>query len=206
MVESDAIGEGTRVWAFAHVCAGARVGSRCNIGEGVYLESGVVVGDDVTIKNGVAIYEGVVLEDEVFVGPHAVFTNDPRPRSGKYKHTREDFLPTRIRRGAAIGANATVVCGNTVGAWAMVAAGAVVTSDVPDHAIVAGVPARPSGFACECGEVLDGRLECRCGLAYRESRKGLEKISRASRARRRSQATGRSRPSRGRPRSRSRRR
>jgi len=173
LVESREIGAGTRIWAFAHVCAGAKVGTRCNIGEGVYLESGVVVGDDVTIKNGVALYEGVVVEDEVFLGPHAVFTNDPRPRSGRYKRTRESFLPTRIGRGAAIGANATVVCGYTVGRWAMVAAGAVVAADVPDHAVVVGVPARPAGFVCECGETLDERRHCACGLRYRAKGAGL---------------------------------
>jgi UDP-2-acetamido-3-amino-2,3-dideoxy-glucuronate N-acetyltransferase len=176
LVESDEIGAGTRIWAFAHVCKGAAVGSRCNIGEGSYIEGGVIVGDDVTIKNGVALYEGVVVEDEAFLGPHAVFTNDPRPRSGRYKRTRESFLPTRIGRGASIGANATIVCGHTVGAWAMVAAGAVVADDVPDHALVAGVPARAAGFVCECGEVLGGgSLACPCGLRYAQSGPGLRR-------------------------------
>jgi len=175
LVESGEIGADTRIWAFAHVCKGARVGRRCNIGEGVYLESGVVVGDDVTIKNGVAIYEGVVIEDEAFLGPHAVFTNDARPRSGKYKRTRESFLPTRIEHGASIGANATVICGHSVGRWAMVAAGAVVADDVPSHAMVVGVPARPAGFVCECGELLDSGLRCRCGLAYAADGPGLRR-------------------------------
>ena len=175
LVESGDVGAGTRIWAHAHVCRGARVGRRCNIGEGVYLESGVIVGNDVTIKNGVAVYEGVIVEDEAFLGPHAVFTNDPRPRSGRYKRTRESFLPTRIGRGASIGANATVVCGHSVGAWAMVAAGAVVTDDVPDHAMVAGVPARPTGSVCECGDILDARLRCACGLVYVAAGAGLRR-------------------------------
>jgi len=175
LVESDDIGAGTRVWAFAHVCAGARVGRQCNIGEGVYVEHGVVLGDDVTVKNGVALYEGVTVEDEAFLGPHAVFTNDIRPRSGRHKRGRESFLPTRIGRGASVGANATVVCGHTIGPWAMVAAGAVVARDVPAHAIVAGVPARPAGFVCECGAALSG-LGCRaCGLAYRRDGGGLRR-------------------------------
>src|SRR5262245_64057476 len=129
MVESQDIGDGTRIWAFAHVMRGARVGQRCNLGEGVFVESGVTIGDDVTIKNGVAVYDGVTIEDEAFLGPHCVFTNDLRPRSGRYRHPGA-LLATRIGRGATVGANATIVCGHTVGTYAMVAAGAVVTRDV----------------------------------------------------------------------------
>jgi len=175
LVESEEIGAGTRIWAFSHVCAGARVGRRCNIGEGVYVESGVVLGDDVTVKNGVALYEGVTVDDEAFLGPHAVFTNDARPRSGRHKRARETFLPTRIGQGATVGANATVVCGHAIGPWAMIAAGAVVTRDVPAHAVVSGVPARPAGFVCECGEILSG-LRCPgCGLGYRREGDGLRR-------------------------------
>jgi acetyltransferase-like isoleucine patch superfamily enzyme len=175
LVESDAIGAGTRIWAFAHVCPGARLGRRCNIGEGVYVENGVVLGDDVTVKNGVALYAGLVVEDEAFLGPHAVFTNDLRPRSGARKRPPETHLPSRICRGAAIGANATLVCGHTVGPWAMVAAGAVVTRDVPAHAVVAGVPARPAGFVCACGETLSGLRCSACGLEYRPDGGGLRR-------------------------------
>ena len=175
LVESREIGAGTRIWAFTHVCAGAKVGARCNVGEGVYLESGAIVGDDVTIKNGVALYEKIVVEDEAFLGPHAVFTNDPRPRSGRYKRTSESFLPTRIGRGASIGANATVLCGHSIGAWAMVGAGAVVTEDVPDHAMVVGVPARRAGFVCECGEILGAALRCVCGLSFQAEGPGLRR-------------------------------
>ena len=176
LVESSDVGPGTRVWAFSHVCAGARVGARCNIGEGVYLESGATIGNDVTIKNGVAVWDLVTIEDEAFLGPQAAFTNDPRPRSGRYKRTRERFLPTRVGRGASIGANATVVCGCSIGAWAMVGAGAVVTEDVPDHAIVLGVPARRAGFACECGEPLGETLRCACGLGFRREGEGLVRL------------------------------
>ena len=166
MVETDEIGEGTRVWAYAHVMRGARVGSGCNLGEGVFVESGVVVGNDVTVKNGVALYDRVVVEDEVFLGPNCVFTNDLRPRSGRFKRPVTSFLPTVIRRGATIGANATVVCGHEIGEYAMVAAGAVVTKDVGAYVLVAGVPARPIGFVCACGESLRSDLSCVCGRTY----------------------------------------
>jgi len=178
MVESDAIGSGTRVWAYAHVMKGARVGARCNLGEGVFVEGGVVIGDDVTIKNGVAVYDRVTIEDEAFIGPHAVFTNDLRPRSGRFKRGPEQFAPTRIGRGATIGANATVVCGHTVGAYAMVGAGSVVTRDVPPHALVLGVPARAAGFVCACGEQLPRSLRCGCGRRYRRQQDGLTEAPR----------------------------
>ncbi|HZJ30556.1 MAG TPA: acyltransferase [Vicinamibacterales bacterium] len=177
MVESDDIGEGTRVWAHAHVMQGARVGSGCNLGEGVFVESGVIVGDDVTVKNGVALYDKVVVEDEVFLGPHCVFTNDLRPRSGRFKRPATGFLPTVIRRGATIGANATVVCGHEIGEYAMVAAGAVVTKDVGAYVLVAGVPARPVGFVCGCGESLRNDLSCVCGLAYEAAGNGLRPVT-----------------------------
>ncbi len=178
IVETGAIGAETRVWAFAHVMPGARVGAGCNLGEGVFVEGGVRIGDRVTVKNGVAIYDGVTVEDDVFIGPHAVFTNDLRPRSGPFKRPPSTFLPTRIGRGATVGANATVVCGHDVGAGAMIAAGAVVTRDVPAHALVAGVPARPIGFVCACGETLPRTLRCRCGLRYRRDGAGLRAAGR----------------------------
>jgi UDP-2-acetamido-3-amino-2,3-dideoxy-glucuronate N-acetyltransferase len=173
VVESDAVGAGTRVWAFAHVMKGARIGAGCNLGEGVFVESGVVIGDEVTVKNGVALYDGVTVADEAFLGPHAVFTNDLRPRSGRFKRPPASFAPTRIGRGATVGANATVICGHQVGAYAMIAAGAVVTRDVPAYALVAGVPARRIGFVCACGERLPASLRCACGLGYRRAGPGL---------------------------------
>lgn len=177
LVESESVGVGTRVWAFTHILPGARVGKGCNIGEGVFIEGGVVVGDDVIIKNGVALYDGVIVEDEAFLGPHAVFTNDPRPRAGRFKRPIETWRPTTIRRGAAIGANATVVCGVEVAKYAMVAAGAVVTRDVPPYTLVVGAPARARGFVCACGERLPRTLACLCGLKYRESDEGLVPVS-----------------------------
>ena len=170
LVESESVGGGTRVWAFTHILPGARVGKGCNIGEGVFIEGRVVVGDDVIIKNGVALYDGVIVEDEAFLGPHAVFTNDPRPRAGRFKRPIETWRPTYIRRGAAIGANATVVCGVTIGQYAFVGAGTVVTRDVPDFALVMGNPARRSGWMCRCGIKLrtnGRRLACEtCGSRY----------------------------------------
>ena len=182
VVESTAIGKGTRIWAFAHVMKGARVGARCNLGEGVFVESGVLLGDDVTVKNGVALYDGVTVEDEAFLGPHAVFTNDLRPRSGRFKRPPSKFAATRIGRGATVGANATVVCGHDVGAYAMIAAGAVVTRDVPAHALVAGVPARRIGFVCACGETLPRTLRCACDRRYRRSGDGLVSVGTRGRA------------------------
>ena len=176
VVETDAIGPGTRIWANAHVMAGARVGRDCNLGEGVFVESGVTIGDEVTIKNGVALYAGVTIENEVFVGPHCVFTNDLRPRSGKHKRPPSTFLPTVIGHGATLGANATIVCGHTLGTYAMVAAGAVVTKDVPPYVLVAGVPARARGFVCACGETLPSTLQCACGLAYARAGGGLRPL------------------------------
>ncbi len=134
-----------------------------------------------TVKNGVALYDGVTVGDEAFLGPHAVFTNDLRPRSGRHKRPPAKFAPTRIGRGATVGANATVVCGHAVGAYAMVAAGAVVTKDVPPYVLVAGVPARAIGFVCACGETLPKRLRCACGLAYRRAGAGLAPTATAGR-------------------------
>jgi UDP-2-acetamido-3-amino-2,3-dideoxy-glucuronate N-acetyltransferase len=173
VVEDATIGAGTRIWAHAHVMAGARIGRGCNLGESVFVEGSVTIGNDVTIKNGVALYDGVTIEDDVFLGPHCVFTNDLWPRSGKYKRPASTFLPTHIGRGATLGANATMVCGHSLGAYAMVAAGAVVTKDVPPYVLVAGVPARPMGFVCACGEKLQATMRCSCGLAYEREGTGL---------------------------------
>lgn len=146
-----AIGPDTRIWHFCHVSAGARIGARCSLGQNVYVAPRVRIGDGVKIQNNVSVYEGVQIEDEVFLGPSMVFTNVRTPRAGVPRNSAEHYAITRVERGASIGANATVVCGVTIHAYAFVAAGAVVTHDVPPHAIVAGVPARRIGWACACG-------------------------------------------------------
>jgi acetyltransferase-like isoleucine patch superfamily enzyme/dTDP-4-dehydrorhamnose 3,5-epimerase-like enzyme len=143
IVETPHVGEGTRVWAFVHVMPGARIGRHCNICDQVFIEGDVVIGDEVTIKSGVQVWDGVRLEDGVFVGPNATFTNDPFPRSRKRP---EKLSQTVVRRGASIGANATILPGRTIGQFAMVGAGAVVMHDVPPHAIVVGNPAHIRGY------------------------------------------------------------
>jgi UDP-2-acetamido-3-amino-2,3-dideoxy-glucuronate N-acetyltransferase len=155
LCESDQVGARTRVWAFAHVLPGARVGADCNICDHAFIESGAVLGDRVTVKNAVLIWDGVTVEDEVFLGPNMVFTNDLRPRAA-FKKGPDELVATIVRRGATIGANATVVCGIEIGTQAFVAAGAVVVRDVPPHALVAGNPARRLGWVCTCGERLAG--------------------------------------------------
>lgn len=157
--ESVDVGQGTRLWAFSHVMAGARVGSDCNIGEHVFIENGATIGDRCTIKNGVAVWTAVSLENDVFVGPYAVFTNDLRPRAF-LKRPLSDFLPTRVGEGASIGANSTIVCGVTIGRFSLVAAGAIVTRDVPSHSLVAGNPARVMGRVCYCGSRLLAKDTC----------------------------------------------
>ena len=171
--ESDQVGQRTRVWAFAHVLAGAVVGSDCNLCDHTYVEAGAVIGDGVTVKNGVQVWYGVTLEDDVFVGPNATFTNDPRPRAA-IKKGEAELVPTLVRRGATIGANATVVCGTTIGEEAFVAAGAVVTTDVPAHGLVAGSPARLIGWVCTCGERLPDDWACPvCGRKFEPRDAGL---------------------------------
>ena len=157
LVETEDIGDGTRIWAFAHILSGASVGSQCNICDGVFIESHVRIGNGVTIKNGVYLWKGVTVEDYVFIGPNATFTNDRTPRSARAAtarrhHGNEDWLETTLlKSGCSIGANSTIVCGTTIGKFAIVAAGAVVTRDVEDYALVAGVPAHIVGFVCTCG-------------------------------------------------------
>jgi len=149
------IGEGTKIWHFSHVMGRARIGKHCSLGQNVFVGDNVVIGDHVKIQNNVSIYEGVTLEDYVFCGPSMVFTNIRTPRSAYPRNTSEHYQKTHVKRGGSIGANATIVCGVTIGAWAMVAAGAVVTKDVPDYALVAGVPARIVGWVSEAGLKLD---------------------------------------------------
>lgn len=165
--ESNDVGEGSRVWAFAHVLAGARIGRDCNICDGAFVEGGVTLGDNVTVKNNVLLFDGVTCENDVFIGPGVVFTNDLRPRAHR-KVGRDGFVPTLICDGATLGAGAVVVCGITVGHDAFVAAGAVITRDVPPHAFVAGNPGRLKGWVCRCGHRLDQDLNCpECGTRHR---------------------------------------
>ncbi len=147
------IGGDTKIWHFSHIQSGAVIGANCSLGQNVYISNNVIVGDHVKIQNNVSVYEGVTLEDYVFCGPSCVFTNDLTPRSRYPKNHK--YYATIVHHDATIGANATVVCGHTIGHHATVAAGAVVTSDVPAYALVAGVPAKRIGWMCECGQTLD---------------------------------------------------
>ena len=151
------LGDGTSIWHWVQIREGARVGRRCNIGKDLYIDTAVVVGDDCKIQNFATLYRGVTIGNRVFIGPHACFTNDTYPRA-----VNPDWkvVPTKVEDGASIGANATILCGLTIGRNAMVAAGAVVTKDVPAHALVAGVPAKIVGWVCDCGRPLDRRGYC----------------------------------------------
>ena len=177
LCESDDVGAGTRVWAFAHVLAGARVGRDCNIGDGAYVENGAVVGDRVTVKNQVMIFAGVTVADDVFLGPGVTFTNDLHPRA-HLKKSVDDLDRTEVEAGATLGARVTVVCGVRIGRNAFVGAGAVVTRDVPAHGFVVGNPGRRIGWACTCGRRLPGGLRCACGRSYAEQQGQLHELGR----------------------------
>jgi len=160
------IGAGTRIWQWVHVMAGAQIGERCSIGQGCFVGN-VSIGNGCRIQNHVSVYDGVTLEDDVFLGPSCVFTNVTHPRA--HVSRKDAYAPTLVRRGATIGANATILCGVTIGEYALVGAGAVVTGDVAAHALVVGAPARRIGWACACGETLPASLACsRCDARYRE--------------------------------------
>jgi UDP-2-acetamido-3-amino-2,3-dideoxy-glucuronate N-acetyltransferase len=172
------IGAGTRIWHFCHVMPGAVIGERCNLGQNVVVMPGTVIGANVKIQNNVSIYEGVTLEDDVFCGPSCVFTNVINPRS--HVSRKAEYLKTLVRRGASIGANATVICGATIGEYAFIGAGAVVRGEVLPYALMVGVPARRIGWMCRCGlrlELRAGQARCpSCGSAYREEGGSLRPV------------------------------
>ncbi|MDQ6893397.1 MAG: N-acetyltransferase [Acidobacteriota bacterium] len=172
LVASSLIGDGTRIWAFVNILEGARIGRDCNVCDRCFIENDVVVGDRVTIKCGVSLWDGVRLENDVFVGPSVAFSNDPRPRSGVHLATHPE---TVVREGASLGAGAVLLPGITVGRWALVGAGAVVTEDVGDFAMAYGNPARARGFVCRCAASLvfdSGHSACACGRAFAKDAAG----------------------------------
>jgi len=172
--EDTQIGAGTKIWHFCHIMPRSRIGEQCNIGQNVVVSPDVTIGNNVKIQNNVSLYTGVIVEDDAFLGPSAVFTNVINPRS--HVSRKNEYKTTLVRRGASIGANATIVCGVTLGCYSFVGAGSVVTRDVPDYALVYGSPARIHGWMCQCGEQLtftrlDGveQAVCpNCGDAYRK--------------------------------------
>lgn len=176
IVDTDRLGPGTRVWAFAHVMRNVAIGAHCNIGEHVFVESGVVIGDNVTIKNGNMLWEGVTLEDGVFVGPQVTFTNDLHPRSPRLAQAKTRYAdrgwlrPTLVKQGASLGGGAIILAGVTVGEYAMIGAGALVTKDVPPYALMVGSPAHLRGWVCQCGQPLLFRSASAvcgaCGLEF----------------------------------------
>lgn len=174
------IGNDTKIWHFSHVMAGAHIGEKCSLGQNVFVANQVKIGNSVKIQNNVSIYEGVTLEDHVFCGPSMVFTNVKNPRSAFPRNTSKDYLQTLVQEGASIGANSTIVCGTTIGKWAFIAAGAVVTKNVPAYAVVAGVPARLIGWMCECGSSLkfkDEHAACdQCSKQYEKHADTVKKI------------------------------
>lgn len=174
--ENVEIGENTKIWHFSHIQSGAVIGKNCSFGQNVNISNNVKIGNGVKVQNNVSLYEGVELEDYVFCGPSCVFTNDLTPRA-KYPKGHAGYKKTLVKEGASIGANATIVCGHTIGKWALIGAGAVVASNVPNHALMLGIPAKRKGWACECGEILDNTLICKkCERKYKETDNGLEEV------------------------------
>jgi acetyltransferase-like isoleucine patch superfamily enzyme len=166
LVATKRIGDGTRIWAFCNVLAGASIGRDCNICDRCFIENEVRIGDRVTVKCGVSLYDGLALEDDVFVGPDVSFANDPRPRSGVHL---KSYPRTTVREGASLGSGAVILPGVTIGRYAMVGAASLVTRDVPDFTLVYGNPARAHGFVCRCGQTIrfsEGRARCSCERAY----------------------------------------
>jgi len=178
--EGAVVGKDTRIWHFCHVLSGAIIGARCSLGQNVVVMSGTRLGDNVKVQNNVSIYEGVEIEDDVFCGPSMVFTNVINPRS--HVSRKHEYRRTLVRRGASIGANATIVCGSTLGEYCFIGAGAVVSKDVPAYALMVGVPARRRGWMCQCGERLadSGSGTCdACGSAYEQAGDGIRPVAAA---------------------------
>ena len=173
------IGEGTKIWQFCNILNDSEIGKNCLIGQNVFIENGVKIGNNVKIKNNISLYSGVECEDDVFLGPSCVFTNVLNPRS--FIERKHEFRKTLIKRGATIGANVTIVCGNTVGEYALIGAGSVITKDVPAYALMIGNPAKLKGYVCQCGEKLqkeENIFSCkRCGEKYMFNEEKLIKIS-----------------------------
>ncbi|MGQ9648010.1 MAG: acyltransferase [Thermodesulfobacteriota bacterium] len=173
--ESAQIGEGTKIWHFSHIASGARIGKNCNIGQNVFIDSGAILGNNIKIQNNVSVYSGVILEDDVFCGPSMVFTNVFNPRS--FISRKKEFRQTVVGKGATIGANATIVCGNRIGQYAFIGASSVITRDIPDYALVYGNPGKIKGWVCQCAVEItfrSGRATCpACGKKYRKDRKGV---------------------------------
>ncbi len=177
--ENVSVGAGTKIWHFSHILKNSKVGERCIIGQNASIGPDVSIGNGVKIQNNVSIYKGVTIEDDVFCGPSCVFTNVYNPRA--FIERKNEFLPTRVKKGATLGANATVVCGITIGRYAVIGAGAVVKSDVPDYAVIVGVPGVQKGWACKCGVPLKKKqrtsLVCtNCQSAYKVQNKKLVAI------------------------------
>ncbi len=176
------IGPETQIWHFSHVMPGVKIGRHCSLGQNVFIGAGAVLGNNIKVQNNVSVYDGVILEDEVFCGPSMVFTNVINPRS--FISRKKEFRKTLVKRGATIGANATVVCGVTIGQYAFIGAGSVVTRDVPDYALVYGNPGRVRGWVCQCAEQLlfrTGKAGCQaCGRRYKKDRTGVRLAEKGS--------------------------
>jgi len=172
------IGDQTQIWHFSHIMPGAKIGKNCIIGQNVFIASGAILGNNIKVQNNVSLYDSVVLEDDVFCGPSMVFTNVFNPRS--FISRKKEFQRTLVKRGATIGANATIVCGNTIGEFAFIGAASVVTKDVPDYALVYGNPGKVNGWVCQCaGEIIfrSGKATCKaCGKRYQKGRDGVRLI------------------------------
>lgn len=172
------IGENSQIWHFSHIMSGAKIGKNCIIGQNVFISRGAILGNNIKVQNNVSIYDGVVLEDDVFCGPSMVFTNVFNPRS--FISRKKEFRQTLVKKGATIGANATIVCGNTIGTYAFIGAASVVTRDVPDYALVYGNPGKVKGWVCQCAAELafrSGKAVCKaCGKQYKKDRVGVRVV------------------------------